>query len=332
MHCDADVTERQTELDLLRVHLFLAGLDPQFDQVRGEILRKDPKLDLDQTFAYVRREAQRLTMTSTLDTAVLATQCPRGPPSSCSGASQTQVTSSRSEHKCTYCGGSKHTHASCYELIRYSDWLNDSKAPRKNRSKSLNTSFASDPVSHAILTALTPASASIATTGTQGYVLHSSSKKHTWVIDTRATDHMTFDPGQINIHTSASQLVVSNANCTPSPDILNNKTIGCCTRRGKLYYLDLAYGSKASLIQAYTIGGASVEKKTSENGVAERNNRHLLEVVHASLFGANMPRLFWGEDIFSAAYLINRIPFTVHEEDRDAKTSHISELFPLESS
>ncbi|CAL9018125.1 unnamed protein product, partial [Prunus brigantina] len=88
MHCDADITERQTELDRLRVHLFLAGLDPQFDQVRGEILRKDPKLDLDQTFAYVRREAQqRLTMASTPDTAVLATQRPRGPPPSTGGAS-----------------------------------------------------------------------------------------------------------------------------------------------------------------------------------------------------------------------------------------------------
>ncbi|VVA36200.1 PREDICTED: LOC110750662 [Prunus dulcis] len=35
MHCDADVTECQTELDRLRVHLFLAGLDPEFDQCSG---------------------------------------------------------------------------------------------------------------------------------------------------------------------------------------------------------------------------------------------------------------------------------------------------------
>ncbi|KAI5336215.1 hypothetical protein L3X38_015482 [Prunus dulcis] len=80
-HCDSDVTESLTELDRLRVHLFLAGLNPQFDQVRGEILRKDPKLNLDQTFAYVRHEAQqRLTMANTSDTAVLATQRLQGPP------------------------------------------------------------------------------------------------------------------------------------------------------------------------------------------------------------------------------------------------------------
>ncbi|CAL9011096.1 unnamed protein product, partial [Prunus brigantina] len=364
-------------------------------------------------------------------------------------------------------------------------------------------------------------SASVATSGTQGYVLHSSSKKHTWVIDTGATDHMTFDPGQIISHTPPSQSVVSNANGTPSPvigegslslsdsltldsvlivpslhhnllsvaqittalnctvtfwpthcvfqDILSSKTIGCGTRRGKLYYLDLASDSEASLSQAYKIGGTSVEKKTSEvwlwhrrlghasfgylqklfpslfsglesssfkcdicdlakshrvpfplssnkslipfslvhsdvwgpskittpggarwfvtfiddctrmtwvsllktkgevsskfqqfyhmvetqfhtriqvlrsdnggeflnhdlneffqahgiihqrscpstpqqNGVAERKNRHLLEVVRASLFGAHMPRSFWGEAVLSAAYLINRIPSSI---------------------
>ncbi|CAL8992980.1 unnamed protein product [Prunus brigantina] len=333
MHCDADITERQTELDRLRVHLFLAGLDPQFDQVRGEILRKDPKLDLDQTFAYVRREAQqRLTMTSTPDTAVLATQRPRGPPPSTGGASQTQTTSSRPETKCTHCGGSKHTRARCYELIGYPDWWDHSKAPRRNKSTSLHTSSVTDPVSPAAPPAPAPASASVATSGTQGYVLHSSSKKHTWVIDTGATDHMTFDPGQIISHTPPSQSVVSNANGTPSPDILSNKTIGCGTRRGKLYYLDLAFDSEASLSQAYKIGGTSVEKKTSENGVAERKNRHLLEVVRASLFGAHMPRSFWGEAILSAAYLINRIPSSILQFRTPLQTlQHHSQIPPTQN-
>ncbi|XP_068666343.1 uncharacterized protein [Aristolochia californica] len=49
----------------LRVHIFLRGLDSEFDQFRGKILRKDPKLDLESTYAYVRREyQQRQTMGS----------------------------------------------------------------------------------------------------------------------------------------------------------------------------------------------------------------------------------------------------------------------------
>ncbi|KAI5316883.1 hypothetical protein L3X38_036590 [Prunus dulcis] len=45
-----------------------------------------------------------------------------------------------------------------------------------------------------------------------------------------------------------------------------------------------------------------------QNGVAERKNHHLLEVIRASLFEARMPHHFWGEALCSAAYLINRTP------------------------
>ena len=45
-----------------------------------------------------------------------------------------------------------------------------------------------------------------------------------------------------------------------------------------------------------------------QNGVVERKNRHLLEVVRASLIAAKTPISYWGEAITSAAYLINRVP------------------------
>ncbi|XP_058180009.1 uncharacterized protein LOC131298542 [Rhododendron vialii] len=45
-----------------------------------------------------------------------------------------------------------------------------------------------------------------------------------------------------------------------------------------------------------------------QNGVAERKNRHLLEVVRASLIEAHMPVSCWGDALSSAAYLINRVP------------------------
>ncbi|KAI5352943.1 hypothetical protein L3X38_005835 [Prunus dulcis] len=64
-----------------------------------------------------------------------------------------------------------------------------------------------------------------------------------------------------------------------------------------------------------------------QNEVVERKNIHLLEVVRASLFGANMPRYFWGEAVVFAAYLINRIPST-HEENRESTTAPILDFFP----
>ena len=44
--------------------------------------------------------------------------------------------------------------------------------------------------------------------------------------------------------------------------------------------------------------------------VAEQKNRHLLEVVRASLIEAHMPLSYWGHALTSTAYLINRVPFS----------------------
>ena len=45
-----------------------------------------------------------------------------------------------------------------------------------------------------------------------------------------------------------------------------------------------------------------------QNGVAEWKNRHLLEMVRASLLEACLPLYYWGDALMSAAYLINRLP------------------------
>ncbi|KAB5513805.1 hypothetical protein DKX38_027711 [Salix brachista] len=42
-----------------QVYIFLSGLDDRFDQVRGEVLRKDPPLGLQASYAYGRHEADK---------------------------------------------------------------------------------------------------------------------------------------------------------------------------------------------------------------------------------------------------------------------------------
>ena len=50
------VLQMHSAIATLQVQIFLSGLDLDFDKVQGEILRKDPKLDLESTYDYVRRE------------------------------------------------------------------------------------------------------------------------------------------------------------------------------------------------------------------------------------------------------------------------------------
>ncbi|XP_028086199.1 uncharacterized protein LOC114287116 [Camellia sinensis] len=48
-----------------------------------------------------------------------------------------------------------------------------------------------------------------------------------------------------------------------------------------------------------------------QNGIAERKNRHLLDVARSLMFSTNVPQFFWGEAVLTAAYLINRMPSRV---------------------
>ena len=48
-----------------------------------------------------------------------------------------------------------------------------------------------------------------------------------------------------------------------------------------------------------------------KNGVEERKNIHLLEVARSLLFSNHVPKIFWGEAILTATYLINRMPIRV---------------------
>src|SRR5262249_30774014 len=45
-----------------------------------------------------------------------------------------------------------------------------------------------------------------------------------------------------------------------------------------------------------------------QNGVAERKNRTLKEMVNAMLISSGLPQNLWGEAVLTANYLLNRVP------------------------
>ena len=50
---------------------------------------------------------------------------------------------------------------------------------------------------------------------------------------------------------------------------------------------------------------------SSQIGITERNNRHLLETSQALLFQMHVPKHFWGDAVSTARFLINRIPSSI---------------------
>ena len=56
---------------------------------------------------------------------------------------------------------------------------------------------------------------------------------------------------------------------------------------------------------------SSCSDTPEQNGIAERKNKHLLEVVRAMIFYMNVLKYLWGDAILTASYLINRMPTKV---------------------
>jgi hypothetical protein len=67
-----------------------------------------------------------------------------------------------------------------------------------------------------------------------------------------------------------------------------------------------------------------------QNGVAERKNRHLLEVARALLFQMNVPKQFWADAVSTACFLINRMPSSILAGATHSILFPSHSLFPVE--
>ena len=61
-----------------------------------------------------------------------------------------------------------------------------------------------------------------------------------------------------------------------------------------------------------------------QNGVAERENRTLKDMMNAMLISSGLPQNLWGEAILSANYILNKLP-----KKKTNKTSY--EYLPINS-
>ncbi|XP_072062323.1 uncharacterized protein [Arachis hypogaea] len=237
MECEKDVELYRKSIEGQRVHIFLAGLNCEFDQIRGDILRKYPIPELEECYSLVRHESVRLTTM-------------KGEPE------KPEASALKNSHK------------------NSTSAVVESKAEQYIEEKG---------------------SALVATAGNGGKVLNICApvSNSTWIIDSGASDHMTFDSRQASLKPS-SQKFVSTANGTsalvigegslsltdtlnldyvlvvPSldynflSDIQTRQTIGCGVKRGNLYYLDIESKSLNQLCQALTMDNDEATKRKSD--------------------------------------------------------------------
>lgn len=85
------------------------------------------------------------------------------------------------------------------------------------------------------------------------------------------------------------------------------------------------------MVQNDIIHQTSCVDTPSQNGVAERKNRHLLETARALSFQMHVPKHFWADAVSTACFLINRLPSSVLNGETPYNTLFPNRpLFPIE--
>ncbi|KAL6335650.1 hypothetical protein AAG906_030788 [Vitis piasezkii] len=231
-----NIAAYRKSIERQRVHIFLAGLNGDFEQVRGDILRKDPLPDLEECYALIRQEAVRHASMKAKsvnpDTSAMVDQSKTNHP-------KTDPNIDKSTFKCTHCNKTGHTKSHCFENYGISKLANVAE-----KASALVT----------------------------------------------ATDY----------GDRSHPLDLPHKKLFPQPMVRVLRS----DNGGEYQSFDL---------QKYLEGHSIIHQTTCsntprQNGVVERKNRYLLEVVHASLIAAKIPISYWGEAITSVACLINRVP------------------------
>ena len=231
------------------------------------MLQLKPFTTVEQAYVFVRREDVRQTMMiSGVDTTPKAVMISKGikeshyqtPPKpgalslSRGKSNQPSKTKPPSDGmKCTHCGNSKHTCDTCFKLHGYPDWWNDFQARKKRETYSND-----DHTERAIVVTCDPSLSLIPQVesphdpGTSGKALHISTHNNDddWILDSSATDHMTFDSNDFSNATQPRRSYVTNANgvtysitgagtVTLSPSFSLSKTLLVPSLSNRLMYV-----------------------------------------------------------------------------------------------
>ena len=213
MTCQVDIQHYNTLVQEERVYVFLDGLDDRLDNIRSDVLQMKPFPTVEQAYAHVRREALRQAVmtdnSNELSGAVLASKGLKLQSSKIFSQSKHKEPSNGT--KCSHCGGNKHTSETCFKLHGYPDWWTDFQARKCRDTTESNPGKAAVATAEPHLSLILKSSSHT----TEGNVLICSNHdddSNAWILDSGATDHMTFDAADFSKRSTPRRSSIANAN------------------------------------------------------------------------------------------------------------------------
>ncbi|KAK9217910.1 hypothetical protein WN943_006540 [Citrus x changshan-huyou] len=327
-----------------RIFKFLAGLNVEFDEVRGRIIGRKPLPTLEDVFSEVRREESRRGVMLGKKNSVVSVE--KSALVTADANATRSITQQQQKPRvwCDYCNKPRHTREACWKLHgKPADWKNSKHSRASaNEVENLEKNLSKEQIAHLIklLTSNPPPSTpsgSLAQTGSIINALFSHPTTAPWIIDSGASDHMTsisslFDsyypcPGNKKVRVADGRLSsiagkgsINISGTIELKNVLHDRDlgtmIGSASLREGLYYFDdyLSRNKHAQEVfckEKGIIHTSTCRDTPQQNGIAERKNCHLLEVSRAIMLSMHVPKYLWGDAVLTACYLINRMPTRV---------------------
>ena len=231
MECPRDIQKYNYLLQEERVYIFLNGLDDQLDNIWSDILQLKPFPTIEHAYAHVRREDTCQTIMAsgvdnTTSDAIMATKGSKfGQLPTLVAGKHNSVLKSKGPSdggKCTRCGNVRHNRDTCFKLHGYPKQWHELQAKKKKDTTTLEEGTGKAVVvtveSQLSLCPMTSSSTSMKPGNwRQVFCSSNSQDASAWIIDSGATNHMTFDPMNFSQSTPPHRTCIANANRVAQP-------------------------------------------------------------------------------------------------------------------
>uniref|UniRef100_A0A2N9HDA0 Reverse transcriptase Ty1/copia-type domain-containing protein n=1 Tax=Fagus sylvatica TaxID=28930 RepID=A0A2N9HDA0_FAGSY len=320
MECVGDIQKYNSILQEDRVYIFLDGLDDRLNKTRSDVLQLKPfPTILLLEWLWHPKESRQGHYHTPPKTGVLSLSSGKSNPPSKSKAPSDGM-------KCTHCGNAKHTRETCFKLHGYPDWWHDLQARKKHEAPVIDDSTGrAAMVTGEPSLSLTSQVESSHNPGNCSNALHSSTHNDddNWILDSGATDHMTFDSNDFSHATPPRRSHVANANgvtypvtgagtVTLSPSLSLSHTLLVPSLSNKLMSDIL---NKEIIGHTFRVMVFSMRPRVlrphNKMVLPKGRTGHILETARALLIGAHVPSRYWDDAVATAVHLLNRMPTKV---------------------